>query len=713
MKKVLIIVLVLVVVLIGGLVLAPFLIPVDTLKQQLQAQVERATGRALRIEGPVDLQILPTLAVEAEDVRFANAEGAANPDMATLKALQAELRLWPLLSGSIEVDRFVLIQPVVHLEVDQEGRPNWSFAEATEPDAAEGQPAGEAEGGGARLPVSDLALGDIRLEDGTITYSDARSGAAYQVEDIDVSVDLQTLRSPLRATGSLDYKGKEVTLDVGLQTPLALIQNGASEASVQLRSELVSLAFDGQVSNDQAPGVQGGADLSVSSIRELAAWLAQPLELPGEGLQTLEIAGRLQASPQRVAFEQAEIRLDQIEAQGEVLAELGGEVPCITGRLDTGLIDLNPYLPPQPEVAGEPGPEGTPPAPAGEAGWSDEPLAIPPIGGADVDFQLTTDGVRYREIKLGPTALGLSLKGNTLTADLEDAVLYDGRGKGQLSVSVTDGMAAIRQQFTLNGLQALPLLTDAAGFERLEGTTDAQFDLQTRGRSQLELVSNLSGSGHTAFTDGAIVGVNLAAMVRDFRSAFLDPGAGEARKTDFAELSGSFVVENGLLRNDDLKLQAPLLRLAGKGQIDLPARALDYRIEPLAAPTLEGQGGEEQVAGILVPVTIEGPWSDPQIRPDLSGLVETAISNPEQLKEQLDQLQQQGGSLGEAAEKLKQSLEGPQGGDAQEVLKGLSGVLGGQQQQEGDAQPPDQQQQGGEQAPQDPAQRLLKGLFGN
>lgn len=479
---------------------------------------------------------------------------------------------------------------------------------------------------------------------------------------------------------------------------------------MQVKSDLLSLGFDGEISNGQQPGVQGGADLAVASIRELAAWLAQPLPLPGEGLWTLDIAGRLQASPQRVAFEQAEIKLDQIEAQGDVVAELGGAVPKVTGRLDTGPIDLNPYLPP-PGPAGEAGAEGTPPAPAGQEGWSDEPLAIPPIGGAEVDFQLSTDGVRYREIKLGQTALGLRLKGNTLTADLEDAVLYEGRGKGQLSVSVTDGVAAIRQQFSLNGLQARPLFTDAAGFERLEGTTNAEFDLQTRGRSQRELVSNLNGSGRTAFTDGAIVGVNLAAMVRNLRTAFLDAAAGEARKTDFAELSGSFVVENGVLRNDDLKLQAPLLRLAGKGSVDLPARTLNYRIEPLAAPTLEGQGATEQVAGILVPVVIEGPWSDPQIGPDLSGLVETAIRNPEQLKQQLDQLEQQGGSLGEAAEKLKENLENPQGQNLQEVLKGLSGAVGGQEQP--------QQQEGGQQgggqtpAPQDPAQRLLKGLFGN
>lgn len=720
MKKVLLIVLVLLVVVIAGLLVAPFLIPVDSLKQQLEARVERATGRALRIEGPVDVQILPTLAVEAEDVRLANVEGADEADMAALQALHAELKLWPLLSGTVEVDRFVLSKPVIHLQVDEQGRANWQFG-AAQPAAAAAEdaaPEGEAGGdGGAALPIGELALGDIRLEDGTITYSDARSGTSERLENIDMSLELENLRSPLRAEGAFDYQGREVSLDLTVESLLALIQSGTSTAQATVTSELFELAFEGQLSNAAVPGAEGGVDLAVTSIRDLAAWLAQPLDLPGEGLQNLQVSGRLQGSPERVAFEQAEITLDQIEAKGEVVAELAGSVPKVTGRLDTGPIDLNPYLPPEPEPTGEGGAEPAAPTDPGSEGWSEEPIAIPPIGGVEVDFQLSTDGIRYREIELGPSTLGLTLKGDTLTANLEDAVLYDGRGAGHLSVTVSDGVPAIRQQFTLEGLQALPFLTDAAGFERLEGTADAEFTLETRGRSELELVSNLNGSGRTTFTDGAIVGINLAAMVRNLRTAFLDQSADEVRKTDFAELSGSFTIKDGVVSNDDLTLQAPLLRLGGSGRVDLPEQMIDYRIEPKAAPTLEGQGGEQEVAGILVPVVIEGPWRDPQIYPDLAALVGTAITDPEQLKQQLERLEEQEGRLGDAARQLKERLEEAPRGEVGQVLEGLSGVLGGQRQgQDGGGRSGEQQdgeQQGGEQAPQDPARQLLEGLFGN
>ena len=60
MKKFLLILLAVVVVLIVAAVAVPFLLPTETYKQQIAAQVERATGRALAIEGPLDISMLPT-----------------------------------------------------------------------------------------------------------------------------------------------------------------------------------------------------------------------------------------------------------------------------------------------------------------------------------------------------------------------------------------------------------------------------------------------------------------------------------------------------------------------------------------------------------------------------------------------------------------------------------------------------------------------------
>jgi AsmA protein len=363
-------------------------------------------------------------------------------------------------------------------------------------------------------------------------------------------------------------------------------------------------------------------------------------------------------------------------------------VPQVTGRLDLGAVDLNPYLPPA--AAGQGAATGGAPAPpegqAAAGGWSDEPIALPPIGGANVDFTLTTKTLKVRDLQLDRSRLALQLRGTHLGVDLQEVALYGGQGSGKLNVDVVEGTPRIDQQFRLDGLQALPFLTAAAGFQRLRGTAQADFALQTQGRTQRQLVQNLSGTGRAAFHNGAIVGINLAELARNVASAYRGGAIGGERATDFAELSGSFNVRNGVLSNDDLWLQAPVLRVAGRGQVNLPARTLDYRLEPKAAPTLEGQGGSREVAGLLVPVIIKGPWDAPTITPDLTGVAQRALQDPEAFKEEVDQQIEQ---LGEAGKAIKK------GGDPQKMLEGLLGGQGGGG-------------QGGE-----PARKLLKGLFGN
>jgi AsmA protein len=698
-KKLLLALLGVIVVVIAAAIVVPFLLPTETYKQQIEAQAERVTGRKLAIAGPLEFSVLPTVAVSAEDVRFANVAGGAPPDMVRLKSFEAELKIWPLLRGAVEVDRFVLIEPEFHLEVDAEGRPNWALGEE-EAAPTEAPPQEEAAGeteappeaaGGMRLPVSEVKLGDIRIENGSLTYADARSGTEERIEAINLDLDLPDLRGPLEAKGSLGYKGETVAFGLAVERPLDLIQGGSSPVRVNSEAPDLALTFEGALDNAKTPAATGMVELNVTSIRDLAAWLAKPLTFEGEGLRTLRIAGKLTGSPTRIAFDDAKVALDAIEGQGNVAVDLSEAVPRLTGRLDLGAVDLNPYLPP---AAAETGDQGSAPgreqaggeARGGSGGWSDEPIELPPIGGAEVDFELAVDSMRMRELQLDRSVVAFRLKGAGMSADFKEVALYGGRGSGQLDVKIVEGAPRISEQFRLEGLQALPFLRDAAGFERLEGTANFEVSLKTRGRSQRELVENLDGEGEATFVDGAIVGINLAAMVRNVATAF-QGGGGDQRKTDFAQLSGTFRVRNGILKNDDLWLQAPVMRVAGSGQVDLPERTVDYRIEPKAAQTLEGQGGEREVAGLLVPVIVRGPWDDLSFSPDVGDLARRALEDPEAVREQVEQL----GDVGKAIKK----------GGAEKALEGLLGQGGGQGDKSGGSQ-------GG-----DAAQKLLKGLFGN
>ena len=124
MKKILIIVGVIVALVIAALLIAPLVIPVDTYKTELLAQVEKATGRKARIDGDFGISLFPTVRFSAGKVSLANARGGKAANMVSLDKLNVQVAILPLLSGTVVIDSFVLDKPVINLEVDAQGRPN-------------------------------------------------------------------------------------------------------------------------------------------------------------------------------------------------------------------------------------------------------------------------------------------------------------------------------------------------------------------------------------------------------------------------------------------------------------------------------------------------------------------------------------------------------------------------------------------------------------
>ena len=66
----------------------PLFISTDDLRDSLFAQVESATGYRLRVSGPVQVSLFPSLDLVAEDVGIAQSGAAATSEMATVKSLR-------------------------------------------------------------------------------------------------------------------------------------------------------------------------------------------------------------------------------------------------------------------------------------------------------------------------------------------------------------------------------------------------------------------------------------------------------------------------------------------------------------------------------------------------------------------------------------------------------------------------------------------------
>ena len=130
-------------------------------------------------------------------------------------------------------------------------------------------------------------------------------------------------------------------------------------------------------------------------------------------------------------------------------------------------------------------------------------------------------------------------------------------------------------------------------------------------------------------------------------------GVNKDEKTGFSEFKASFKVSNGVAHNDDLAVKAPMLRIAGNGDIDIGNDSLNYTTRVTMSKT-EGGGTA------TLPVYLSGPYTALKFKLDYGALLaDIARQKLEARKEELKD---------RAKEEAKTRLQ-------QELKKGLKGLF--------------------------------------
>lgn len=617
------------VLLIIAVVALPFFLPTSVYKEQIVEQVRLTTGRELKIDGDLKISVWPALGVEVNKVRFANAAGAQEPDMASMEQMIVGAELWPLLSGSLKVTEVRLVKPVINLEIDKQGRGNWLF----EPVAA-GTATTAAPSDGAAPPAEagDLSFQDVELSDGTLTYRDARTGTSQRVDAINASVKLPSLDQAMVFVGGLTWNKEAIKINTEVASPRALSTGGKSALKSKVEGEVMNASFDGEI--DAATSeIEGKVDFRTTSARRLASWAG--VELPKvRGFGAMTLTGAMSSSTNRIAFKNAKLSLDGMNGSGNLALDTGRAVPYVKGDLTLDRLDLNPYMGSGEAKAAAPS--------KNVSAWNTTAIDFSALKSVDADFDFAVNALSVGGLKIGRSALDIALAGGKLRANLKQLALYGGNGSGLISLNGAGAVPTFGLDLKVAGVQGEPFLTDAAGFTRLSGTGSIVAKIAGSGRSQQAWMRSLGGVASIKFEDGAIKGVNLAEIARTIQSVLTGSAVGGAAKTDFAELSGSFVINNGVAANKDLKLLNPFVRLNGAGIIDIGSQTLDYRVEPKAVSSIKGQGGDHGIGGIGIPFRIKGPWSNPSYSPDLSGVLDSAVDKILKGKNPLDDIKDGG-----------------------------------------------------------------------
>lgn len=304
-------------------------------------------------------------------------------------------------------------------------------------------------------------------------------------------------------------------------------------------------------------------------------------------------------------------------------------------------------------------------------GWNDVAFSLDGLNYLDADFQISTAALNVGTLHLAPAKIEGSLASGILKMTLNELGLYEGRAAAGLAIdsSIANPIYALRAD--LRGVRALPLLTSLADFTSLDGRMQAQLDVRTTGRSQREMISNLSGTSTVDFQDGQIRGINIAQMIRSLTSSTLSGWQeSDALSTDLSELHATFRIEKGQAETNDLRMAGPLVRVSGTGSANLIAKSLAFRLEPKLVMTTQGQGSTAtDPVGLGIPVVVEGAWSSPKIYPDMAGI----LDNPDAAFTKLREMGQ--GLFGALSSNGKPGQPGSSGTD--KLIEGIGSIIQG------------------------------------
>ena len=90
----------------------------------------------------------------------------------------------------------------------------------------------------------------------------------------------------------------------------------------------------------------------------------------------------------------------------------------------------------------------------------------------------------------------------------------------------------------------------------------------------------------------------------------------------------------------------------GAGTVDLPREWIDYSLEPRLVASMQGQGGEKDLAGVVIPIKIVGPLSNPGIKPDVERLLQNPEAAAKQIGDVVKNLKENKGNIGKTLDNI-------------------------------------------------------------
>jgi AsmA protein len=389
------------------------------------------------------------------------------------------------------------------------------------------------------------------------------------------------------------------------------------------------------------------------------------LQAPGLFEQALSAHAELRSRNSMLSVNTLSGRSGQVNFDGWATVDFGASKPMVKADLDFNRLQ---FLPPGPNHAGASNQTAL------SEPWSDHQYNFDVLNFFDAQMRVSAADFAVASFHLAPVTVDATVNAGVLQAKFVNTALYGGAADGTIFLDASSAAPTQALNLRLGGVNALPLLTDVAGFDSLEGGMQAVIDVHATGNSEQAAMSSLAGTVDFHLTNGALRGIDLAKIMHDLTNTILNGWQWNAAdRTPLSDFSAHFTLVNGVASTDNLTLMGPVVQMTGTGTIDISAKTLQMKVDPrllVGQQATAGSAGSGQGAGLGVPVMVRGSWSAPRIFPDVAGI----LNDPSAI---FNQLQSAGkGLFGAMGQPGNNSSGNPDSGGNGNTFDNLLGSFG-------------------------------------
>ncbi|QOW20169.1 AsmA family protein [Lysobacter ciconiae] len=571
-------------------------------KGPVERQVENRTGREFRIKGDLDVDLGWTPTIRANDVHFANAKWARDPEMASAEQLELSIDLLRLLRGKVRIPHLRLAQPHVSLEANPEGGGNWQLRNS---------------GGGD----SNLEFRRVWISRGELVFLD-------EADKTDIKVDVTSAAAkeigdapPIQVKGGGQWRGNEFTVEGTAESPLELrdvespyqidarAQAGATKAHARgtLLDPLRMRDFDLQL------------NLAGKNLDDLYPLIG--VALPPTPPYTLE--GRLtrdiQGSSTTWHYDKFSGTVGDSDLAGSAAFTTGGDRPLLKADLHSKRLDFD-------DLAGLVG--GAPQTGAGETSnpeltakaaemkarqrvLPDTPYKLEKMRAMDADVSLKADRINAPSLPLEHMNTHLSLKAGLLVLDPFDFGVAGGKIASNVRMDARKDAIQTRARMQASGLDLSQLLPQVELVQNAIGKLSGHVDLTGQGNSIAAMLGSSDGQVDVGMGRGQISNILMEMAGIDIAEIIKFKLKGD-RLIPLRCAFGDFKVANGVMTANALAFDTTDTILIGEGTINLKDEQLDLRIRP--------RPKDRSILAFRSPLLVDGTFKNPSVRPDLKSV---------------------------------------------------------------------------------------------